>query len=476
MPPSRPTPDAYVFTGPTLAADEARKVWGDAVYLPPVRQGDVYRTALLRPRAIGIVDGYFQHVPSVWHKEFLWAMARGGVHVFGAASMGALRAAELAPFGMHGVGRVFEAYRDGVLEPYRDEAFEDDDEVAVIHGPAETGYVALSEAMVNIRCTLARAQDDGVIGAATRDALVRAAKDLFYQERTYDRLLERAAGDPAPPRAEVEALRGWLPRGLVNRKRDDALAMLAAMREFLAADPGPMHVGYRFEHTTMWDRVETASELVPTGAGADGPGEALPLRDLLDELRLEGPGAFQGGRRGALLRLLALRECDRRRLTVGRSELRRHADRFRREAGLYRRRDVDRWLAENDLDFEAFDRLMEDDARLRELELSAGPGIERHVLDHLRLSGGYARLAARARDKRGALAAADLTEPEPEGSITMMLLAWYFERRLGEPVPDDVDAYAAELGFASTSAFCRALLREYLYATGAAAATGRARD
>ena len=38
-----------------------------------------------------------------------------GTQVFGAASMGALRAAELAPFGMIGVGAIFAAYRDGRL-------------------------------------------------------------------------------------------------------------------------------------------------------------------------------------------------------------------------------------------------------------------------------------------------------------------------------------------------------------------------
>ena len=87
------------------------------------------------PQAIGIIDGYFQWAPAVWHKEILWAIQQG-VHVFGAASMGALRAAELAPFGMRGVGRIFEAYRDGVLPGSGDEPFEDDDEVAVVHGPA----------------------------------------------------------------------------------------------------------------------------------------------------------------------------------------------------------------------------------------------------------------------------------------------------------------------------------------------------
>ena len=53
-----------------------------------------------------------------------------------------------------GVGRIFEAFRDGVLE--------DDDEVAVVHGPPETGYLALSEPMVNIRGTLGRAEAVGV--------------------------------------------------------------------------------------------------------------------------------------------------------------------------------------------------------------------------------------------------------------------------------------------------------------------------
>ena len=76
-----------VFVGPTVPVETCRQVL-DATYLPPVSQGDVYRAALDRPRAIGIIDGFFERVPAVWHKEILWAMARG-IHVFGAASMGA---------------------------------------------------------------------------------------------------------------------------------------------------------------------------------------------------------------------------------------------------------------------------------------------------------------------------------------------------------------------------------------------------
>ncbi len=140
----------YVFTGPTISASEARREL-EAVYLPPAAEGDVYRITLQHPQAIGVIDGYFQSVPTVRHKEILWAMSRG-IHIFGSASIGALRAAELFPFGMEGVGTVFELYRDGILE--------DDDEVAVAHGPADMGYLACSEAMVNIRQTLRKAERD----------------------------------------------------------------------------------------------------------------------------------------------------------------------------------------------------------------------------------------------------------------------------------------------------------------------------
>lgn len=76
-----------VFLGPTLPAEEATQIL-DAVYLPPAAQGDVYLAVKDGAGAIGIVDGYFQGAPSVWHKEILWAMSRG-VHVFGSSSMGA---------------------------------------------------------------------------------------------------------------------------------------------------------------------------------------------------------------------------------------------------------------------------------------------------------------------------------------------------------------------------------------------------
>ena len=161
-----------------FAVEASREL--EAVYLPPAAEGDVYRVTLKRPQAIGIIDGYFQSDRPIRHKEILWAMSRG-IHVFGSASIGALRAAELAAFGMEGVGTIFESYRDGVLE--------DDDEVAIVHGPPEAGFLAGSEAMVNIRQTL---RESGVssdhFNMSCEQSWKRIGKELFYPDRNYQLL------------------------------------------------------------------------------------------------------------------------------------------------------------------------------------------------------------------------------------------------------------------------------------------------
>ena len=124
--------DIVVFLGPSLPPGEARRTL-PARYLPPARCGDVLRIRRLKPRAIALIDGLFETTAAVWHKEILLAL-EDGIAVLGASSMGALRAAELEPYGMTGVGAIFEAFRDGV--------YTDDDDVALLHGSASAGYPA----------------------------------------------------------------------------------------------------------------------------------------------------------------------------------------------------------------------------------------------------------------------------------------------------------------------------------------------
>jgi hypothetical protein len=368
-----------VFTGPTLSPREVMEVI-DATCLPPVSQGDVYRAVAGRPDAIGIIDGYFERVPAVWHKEILWAMSEG-VHVFGSASMGALRAAELVPFGMEGVGAIFEAYRDGVLE--------DDDEVALVHGRPEDDYRAGSEPMVNIRATLARASAEGILGEPARGWLERTAKELFYAERSYARIIELAAARGAPPE-ELEAFRRWLPEGAVNQKRDDALAMLRAMREFLASDPGPKRVSYVFEETMFWEALRRSA-----GEVSSGPQSAVDAL-VLDQLGRD-PEALERARAGALGWWLAAERARREGYSIDAFARLDQAAEFCCVRGLSDSADVARWLESNQCGRERLDSILESRALAAREENRAGAGLEDYLLDYLRWSGGYAALLARAR-------------------------------------------------------------------------------
>jgi hypothetical protein len=232
------SPRAVIFAGPSLPP-ALRPVDTALEWHPPVRQGELYQVALTSPAVIGIIDGYFEVTPTVWHKEILWAMAQG-IHVYGSASIGALRAAELHTFGMRGVGRIFEAYRDGILS--------DDDEVAVLHGPEEVGYPSITEAMVNIRATLDKAILAGVLDSWLVPRLIEIGKGLFYKERNWDRILQIAVGQGLSP-MPINSFAAWLPVGRVDQKRSDALEMINAIRARLAAGVTPLKVGYQFHDT-----------------------------------------------------------------------------------------------------------------------------------------------------------------------------------------------------------------------------------
>ncbi|WP_051760695.1 TfuA-like protein [Herbidospora cretacea] len=268
-------PEIAVFAGPTIPADRVRAALPgrDVAVLPPAGQGDVAElVAAERPRVVAVVDGVYERVPAVWHKEILWAMSEG-VAVAGAASMGALRAAELAPYGMTGVGEVYRAFVTGELT--------DDDEVAVAHLDADQGYRPVNEAMVTIRATLRAAVAEGVIPGGEAAGLVAAAKDLHYPDRRWPRLL---AGRATP-------LRDWLPTGRRDVKRADALALLG----LLAVDAiRPAGRAWHFERTSQWRAVQ------PVGRTSLPPAVAAAV---LDGLRAEG--GYDELERAATLRLVA---------------------------------------------------------------------------------------------------------------------------------------------------------------------------
>ena len=171
MRPVDPTP--IVYLGPSLPLATATAVLA-ADYRPPVKRGDL---AVRYDGTIIIIDGEFQQNLSVSPKEIL-RLLDAGTRVIGAASIGALRAVELARYGMKGFGWVFEAYRSGRLEA--------DDEVAVSYSPEDMR--CLTVPLVSVRRWLDELTGGGNIDEWTAGRLLERARQLFYADRTPERL------------------------------------------------------------------------------------------------------------------------------------------------------------------------------------------------------------------------------------------------------------------------------------------------
>jgi len=338
-----------VFCGPTITPDQVHRVLPEATCLPPVSQGDVLAALRHRPRAIGIVDGYFDQVPAVWHKEILYVLERG-VYVYGSSSMGALRAAELHPFGMVGVGEVYRAFRSG--------RYEDDDEVAVFHGPAEEGYRAVGQAMVDLRDRFERAAAAGVVSGDVAEQLIGLAKSLHYRDRTIAAVAHHARGQIDA--SDLDAISAFVANDGPGIKHRDALAMLGALGALAATDPPPFHAGFELPRTVFFDALYNEVDRVLAGRQHQAEldptvvlwtGETLPIV-----------------KKQQLLRVLARLESDRLGLGITPEEIEQTTNNFRRQYGLVDPDETERWLAEADLDWEQFLAAMADMTAVEKME------------------------------------------------------------------------------------------------------------
>ena len=315
--------------------------------------------------------------------------------------------------------------------------------------------------MVDIRQTLQRAERVGVISIQVRTALERIAKELFYPDRSYAVILRRAS-ECGLPQPDLAQLREWLPEGRVSQKREDALAMLRLIRGRLAEGLDPKNVPYSFQHTSMWETACRQSGELRFDSNGD-PTTVLN-ESVLDELRLESREYKQHSLLG-LGRFLAIRDANRLGMVVT-HRCRNEAERaFRRERDLVGRARLEQWMNENGLTRKEFDALMNDEARLRWFHSRTKFASASCLPEQLRISGDYPRLVKRAMAKDRVLKSHGLKNPCLENAdlSEKQLLRWYFEELLHRPVPNDLNSYARDLGFASNNAFRRALLREHLY-------------
>jgi ribosomal protein S12 methylthiotransferase accessory factor len=129
-----------------------------------------------------IIDGCFEHVRAVSPKEILAALDAGH-QVYGASSIGALRAIELESFGMVGVGCIADWYRSGVVAA--------DDEVALLF--AEHTLEPLTVPLVCMRVALREAVAKKLLDESEAAGLLDVATRLHYPYRTYFELMSKSA-------------------------------------------------------------------------------------------------------------------------------------------------------------------------------------------------------------------------------------------------------------------------------------------
>lgn len=241
------------FAGPSLAAAD-RAAWPQVDWGPPAQAGDLLALATGDAATVCLIDGYFDHRPAVRHKEILLLLSRG-VRVFGASSIGALRAAEMRAFGMIGIGAVYRAYARGTVRG--------DDEVALIHAGADQDWRPLSVPLIDVRAMLCRARRAEAIGRTDARALLAAAASIHYIERDWKSVCAPVWGD-----AGNRAFERWLETEGVSQKRADAIACLqAAIGSAQTGDPRP-----EFVRTCFVDALARECGLDPMAEARDRAG------------------------------------------------------------------------------------------------------------------------------------------------------------------------------------------------------------
>lgn len=441
--------DIIVFLGPSLPKQVAADLLL-ADYRPPAAQGDIYRAVKDRPKVIALIDGLFENQPAVWHKEILYAISQG-IHVYGASSMGALRAAELSVYGMQGIGWIYEAFANQVLT--------DDDEVTITHAPEALGFQPTSEAMVNIRTSLEAATQADVIAEEQAKQLIQLSKRRWYPNRHWRTVLDDA--EQLLSVEQANALNDFLAEHRIDIKQQDAKALLDTLCNLRQQDAVlPAQANFDFVHTDAWQGlVEHTEAQIAT--------ERLDIKRLQQELALQGK--FENYQIEARQAKAAQ--------TIGESLIRNNPSYLQDALTEFTQQieatgegntpdleKVQHWLADQNLTMASFDALIQ----RRAMQIAGTQSIAdctEQFIDATRLTGEYQQLTQRYAHKKQLLTAVGIANIAlADTHLTdEQLVSWYFREYRKSPEPTSLTNYIAAQGFNDESHFLQTLLQEYLY-------------
>lgn len=186
----------------------------------PVARGDLQNLlSEWQPKRVLILDGLFGARLAVTPTEIRQAL-EAGCQIYGAASMGAIRACELWPLGMIGLGDVYSRYRTGHLTS--------DADVAVLY--SEGDYRELTLAMVHIERLLQAMCIADRIDVVQARKMHRAARAIYWPERNLS-ALERSWIAQGIAKEVAGCFRDFSIRPELHPKKRDALYAISALTQ-----------------------------------------------------------------------------------------------------------------------------------------------------------------------------------------------------------------------------------------------------
>lgn len=168
----------FVYTGTSIKISDAKEIAPKYSYMKPIKRGDISEAINSNVKRIVIIDGEFLQSLSVSLLEIKSAL-KEGIEVWGASSMGALRAVEASPLGMKGWGEIFQLYKTDVLDS--------DDAVALTF---DENYLPLSEPLVNIMYALKFLESYGLLTEEEVNNVTKVAAAIHYQNRNFENIFK----------------------------------------------------------------------------------------------------------------------------------------------------------------------------------------------------------------------------------------------------------------------------------------------
>ena len=210
-----------VYLGPTLKREEAIKIL-DADYRDPAKKGDFLMLSRDsdEKKFVGFIDGVFLHDYPPPPIEVYHLATRKNIELIGASSLGALRAVELEKFGMKGIGKIFQLYKNGLINA--------DDEVAVTF--VRGSNILQSEAMIDIRFNLFLAYKRRIITNETKKRIAKIAKNIYFPFRNYEDIIKLTQQQLPSIYDELEGFRSYILKNRDSLKARDAIKLLKYLK------------------------------------------------------------------------------------------------------------------------------------------------------------------------------------------------------------------------------------------------------